>query len=367
MKNILVVRPDRLGDVILATPVVEALQKRYPEAHVTFLVRPAFISILSGFVDGWGVDPEDRAGNYYGVRGFFALVRELRRRQFDLAVTLQSRRRISAALFLARVPVRIGPWSKLHSYLFFNRGVRQRRSQVQKHEAEYNLDLLAPLGIRAHEEKTHAVLPAKSHQEACEWLKQRGVVRGGVMVAVHPGMGGSALNWSEGKYALLVERCLNSGWTVLMTGGQQEGKLLEKIMESLRARVEGETLKRLLIYGGDSARGIDFLAGLFEESVVVVAPSTGPLHLAVALGKPVVTVFPPIRVQSPKRWGPFGVDSKKMAVIVPELECSAVFACKGKGCSNYGCMESVAVSEVFTQVRRQVERNGVRPSHETSL
>src|SRR4051794_14716214 len=140
--RILVVRPDRLGDVILSTPVFEVIKRHYPKSHLTALVRKNVIPILKGLpsVDHFiEYDPENK---HRGIKGFFRLYSDIRRRHFRFAIVLQSNWKIAFAIFLARVRYRVGPLSKVHSFLFFNRGLRQRRSQVEMHESDYNLQLL---------------------------------------------------------------------------------------------------------------------------------------------------------------------------------------------------------------------------------
>ena len=107
-----------------------------------------------------------------------------------------------------------------------------------------------------------------------------------------------------------------------------------------------------MTYGGPSAGPIDQLAGLMSWADVVVAPSTGPLHLAVALGKPVLTFYPPIRVQSAIRWGPYRKEENKDAVLVPEVYCGQEFKCIGNLCNYYPCMKSLTVQQALEQVHR---------------
>ncbi|MGK5086220.1 glycosyltransferase family 9 protein, partial [Bdellovibrionota bacterium FG-2] len=95
-----------------------------------------------------------------------------------------------------------------------------------------------------------------------------------------------------------------------------------------------------IFYGGADSLGLDFLAGLFSAMQVVVAPSTGPLHLAVALGKPVVSFYPPIRVQSAKRWGPLLGEA-----LSPDVSCGQDFRCLGSACPHYLCMELIKVED----------------------
>lgn len=359
--RILVVRPDRIGDVILSTPVITALRKQYPSAHITFLVRDFVAPLVRSLPEVDAVFTYDPNGRHSGIRGFFKLMEEMKAQEFGISIVLQSRFRIAAALFGVGVPNRIGPLSKIHSYLFFNRGTRQHRSQVEMHEADYNLQLLRKLGIRVGSHKLSSKIAVSPERRAWakRWLAEQGWDRalheekghGKRLVAIHPGMGGSALNWPENYYIELVRAICKEGHEVLITGGPGEGPLLER-MKIQAAKTENT----VLLFGGDKSGSVDHLAALFGEVDLVVAPSTGPLHIAVAMGKPVVSFYPPIRVQSAIRWGPYVADSEETGILVPEVYCGEDFKCRGAKCNYFPCMKMISPREALSEVLRLLGR-----------
>ena len=351
--NILVVRPDRLGDVILSTPVFEVIKQHYPKARIIVMVRESLVPIIQGnpFVDHVIVyDPLERHG---GVKGFFRLISDFRALKVRIALVLQSERSIAGALYLARVRYRVGPFSKPHSFLFFNRGVRQRRSHVEMHETDYNLQLLRKLGIRVGTRNipTRVSISEAARDYAREWLLAQGWNGVEPLVAVHPGMGGSALNWPETHYIEFIRGMLRQGRKTIVTAGPQEADLLVRIKEGL-----GKDAARTFFYGGADALGIENLGGIFSFSSLVVAPSTGPLHLAVALGKSVVSFFPPVRVQSAIRWGPYTANESKTKILVPEVYCGQDFACLGSLCNYYPCMKTLTVTQALEQANWLLSR-----------
>jgi ADP-heptose:LPS heptosyltransferase len=368
--RILIARPDRIGDVVLSTPVVSALRRQYPNAHITFLVREIVAPVVRGIPDVDAVFVYDPEGRHGGVRGFFRLMEELKAQRFQIAISLHSVFRIAAALYGVGVPNRIGPLSKPHSFFFYNRGSRQRRSLVEMHEADYNLQLLRKLGIRvgSHHIPTRVGLSDERRAWARKWIAE---ARGKLgleptteagsrrLIAVHPGMAGSALNWPESHYVELVRSLRKEGHDVLLTGGPAEAALLERILGELAKSGE-----KVLTYGGGgggtSSRGsspVDHLTALFAETDLVVAPSTGPLHIAVALGKPVVTFYPPIRVQSAIRWGPYIAEPEDAGILVPEVYCGEDFKCRGSKCNYFPCMKMIGPREAMGEVRRLLGRS----------
>lgn len=370
--RILVARPDRIGDVILSTPVIAALRAQYPDALITFLVR-GFVAPLVRDIPGVdAVFVYDPDGRHAGVSGFFRLMEELKAQHFQISIVLQSTLKLAAALFGVGVPNRIGPLSKLHSYVFYNRGSRQRRSLVEMHEADYNLQLLRKLGIRvgSHQIPSQVSISEEKRLAAREWLAERGWVSESPnrkrLIAVHPGMGGSALNWPENYYVDLIRSLRKEGNEVLLSGGPAEGFLLERIVLELE-----KTDDTVIVYAGkvgEDLAPIDFLGALFAETSLVVAPSTGPLHIAVALGLPVVTFYPPIRVQSAIRWGPYLNEPEDAGILVPEVYCGEDFECRGPKCNYYPCMKMIGPREAMREVSRLLgRRDAERMNKEKAL
>ncbi|MDR3606462.1 MAG: glycosyltransferase family 9 protein [Oligoflexia bacterium] len=350
--RILVVRADRMGDVILSTPVFEVIKRHYPKCHLAVMVREMVAPLIRGLpaVDEVIVYDPDRL--HSGIRGIWRLIRELRSRQFKVAIILQSQWRIGLAAFLARIRFRVGPLGKLHSYFFYNRGVRQRRSQVEMHEADYNLQLLRKLGIRVGTRKVPVRVNCspQSVEEARAWLLSQGWKPGKPLVVVHPGMAGSALNWPEANYIELIRALHRTDHQVLVSGGAAETSLLSRIRETL-----GKALAEKTIFYNGTVNSVEFLAGIYSHANLVVAPSTGTLHLAVALGKPVLTFYPPVRVQSVIRWGPYCVDEDQASILVPDVYCGQDFKCIGNLCNYFPCMRSLTVNQAIEQVKRQLD------------
>jgi ADP-heptose:LPS heptosyltransferase len=368
--RILIVRPDRLGDVILSTPVFEAIKRHYPRAHLCALVRENVAPLLRGLssVDEVMVYDPDR--KHRGLKGLLLLAAQLRKREFRIGVVLQSNWRIALALVLGRVLYRVGPLSKPHSFVFYNRGVRQHRSLVEMHESDYNLQLVRRLGIRVPSRKlpTRVHLPEESLTQAKAWLEERGWDPARPLVAVHPGMGGSALNWPEAHYIELIRALIREGRAVLLTAGPSEAALATRVQGALGDLASSSALAagagRFMSYVNPGDDPVTFLGALYRHASLVIAPSTGPLHLAVAVGTPVVTFYPPIRVQSALRWGPYLPDETHASVLVPENYCGEDFSCRGSLCHYYPCMKSLTVAQALEEANVQLLR--ISPPHPQS-
>lgn len=335
MERILVIRPDRLGDVVLSLPALTALKAQHPQAQITFAVQPWIAEGLEPVLKGFEILRIPR-----GRREWTSLIRS---RHFDAAVVLQSKLGVSLGVWSAGIPLRVGPVSKLHTWLLFNHRIRQRRSRVEKHEAQYNLDLMKPLGVESGE-ATLPLLQSSSESKSTvkQWLENNDVLSR--YVVVHPGMGGSAENWPVAQYQKLVKDLTDAGVKVILSYGASELKLVQKI--------KGQTPAHL--FGGQNPRSLSELGALFAGAKCVIAPSTGPLHWATLFGAPVVSFYPTIRVQSAKRWGPLAPEHKK-SVFIPEVSCRAIMRCNGPKCPDYPCMQKIPAQAVLNAVIKYYE------------
>jgi ADP-heptose:LPS heptosyltransferase len=282
-------------------------------------------------------------------------VSEIRAGKFDVAVTLQASFWVSLALVLAGVRYRIGPYSKWFSYFFFNRGTRQSRSAVEMHESDYNLMLLRKLGIRTPSRRFEPTITvnAEAKERMRAFLHGLGLEDGAKFVVVHPGMGGSALNWPEGYYIDLLQRVAARGVPVIVTGAIAEKTLVERVVGQAKEH-DGKWPIHFFL-GANSATGLQDLVALLSLAHVMVAPSTGPLHIAAALGKRTVSFYSPIKVQSALRWGPYSADEERHVVLVPDALCGQDFKCAGTKCHFYFCMERLGVDEALQGILRQLE------------
>jgi lipopolysaccharide heptosyltransferase II len=351
--KILVVRPDRIGDVVLSTPVLEALKHHYPHAEIHLLVRDSVAPVVQHNPHVAKLLLYRPDSVHAGLSGFLRLAKEIRDEKFDVAVILQVSFAVTAAVAFSRVRARVGPYSKWYSYLFFNRGMRQNRSRVEMHEADYNLMLLRKLGIRAPSRRfaPSITVDADAKERMRQYVRGLGISDGARFAIVHPGMGGSALNWPEGYYVDLIQRLAARGVPVIVTGGVPERGLVERIV----AGAGGAGTVHAFV-GANSPTGLADLIALLSLARVVVAPSTGPLHIASALGKPTVSFYAPIRVQSALRWGPYSADEDRDLVLVPDALCGQDFKCAGRKCHFYFCMERLGVDEALHGVMARFEK-----------
>ncbi len=330
--SILVARTDRLGDMILATPVLRLLRQVYPKAKVIFLVNRAWMDLLDygSEVEVMHFDPEESEDQ---------LADQLRAKSLTMAFVLRDEKKVSRAVKKAGIPFRVGPFSSLRSFFLFNEGRLQSRSKCRTHEAIYNLELLKAL---PEIKIDRAVLPKawiaprrSSQQEVQDWIIKQRFDQKGFRV-FHPGSSGSSRYLPIDLIEKLAQKMISSGVPLVVTGQEQDQKLLDRLVALGAYRFDPE-----------ARFGLSGLAWLYEQARVVCAHGTGPLHLAAAMGAPCFAIFPPIFVLSERRWGPL---SDRSYTWVPNVKCPAYYRCIGERCAEYDCMDRFEVKVALKKI-----------------
>ena len=348
--SVLVLKPCCLGDLLLATAALAALRARFPASRIVVATsawsRPAIEGNpnVDEIMDCDGVG----SGGLPGLRAARRLAGALRRERFDVAVVLDRSPVVAAAPWLAGIPVRAGIDSGGRGFSLTHR----TPALPLRHEAQLYLDVVSTLGSAG----TAPALAYVASEQDAMWAA--GVLPAGPWLAVHPGGGvnpGSTLlgkRWPVERYVETVRQFLNVGWSVALLGGAEDRVLANVFHEML-----GDT-------GPHNAQLADFcgqtsfaqLGALLQRCALFVGNDTGPMHLAVAVGTPVVAVFGP---SQPEVYGPWALESE--AVYHGE-RCQG---CRFRGglaasCAHqYACTAAVTVGEVLAAAKRVLGRAGV--------
>jgi len=323
--NILLVRPDGIGDEILCLPVATRLKQIVPQARIGFLSSRYAAPVLANHPD------VDVVHILTGGERFGEVV-SLFRGGWEAAVFLKPYRRLLAAAFVARVPRRVATGYRWYS-LLANRRVYEHRHDFSKHEAEYNLGLLRGLGLDPGPVRApHLVLTEAEKDEGRRRVD--GLPR--PRVVIHPG-GLTPRHWKMSHYEELVGELLRKGYGVILTGNENERESFGRGMAWSQSHPAV-----LNVLGQLDLRQ---LMSLIAACQVLVSASTGPAHIAAALGVSTVTLFDPRRNMSPIRWHPLGEN----AVLRPDVPTCE--RCIYEACPYWDCLDRITVADVVARVR----------------
>jgi lipopolysaccharide heptosyltransferase II len=322
--RLLVSRTDRLGDLVLALPLVETLKARYPECRVDVMASLYASPILENNdrIDGIVRVQNDQltASRHYRKELELKVVRA----DYRAVLVLYPERRISRLLYRAGIPIRIGTAGRFHSVFFTHRLIHSRKAN-RKHESEYNLDFLRYFREGPAVAQPIVYPTKKELNNAARILEDAGVKQ--PFVVLHPGSGGSAERWPMQNFVELSATLEKGGYRVVMTGSEAEGETVSRLADEAGisiAKITGMTDLRTL-------------TAVLMLAELVVANSTGPLHLAAAAGTRVLGLYPGKQVMSPVRWGPVGYGHR---VLQPQVDQCP---CPDRQCR---CMQTITVQAV---------------------
>lgn len=343
-KHILVARTDKVGDLLLSLPTFQVLKKAFPDARLTALVSPYAKEIVQNH------PAVDAVELYEKEESFFTLSRRFKALNPDVFIALYPRPKQVWAAWMAGIPKRIGTAYRWYSFLLTDK-VKVHRSAGDRHEVEYNLDLVKPLGAEPKNEKIEFPVTESERIFARDLLKEKGTKPKGHYVVVHPGHKGSALNWKPERYGQLVAQlCRQKGLRVVLTGAADETHLISRVTAQVSGL--GSDQKPILLIGECTLRQ---LAAVYEGADCFLSGSTGTMHLAAAVGTPTVSLFCTIPQTTPVRWGPWGNES---TVLMPQnLQCRD---CQRGACSKHDSMDAISVEEVLRVLQKYISNKASR-------
>lgn len=304
---ILTVRNDRLGDLILALPTLRALRDAYPDARLGVVASEYAAPVLNLYPDDIEVWPDTDAGRT-----------RLAEDRPDTMLFLYPDKKWAESAYRARIEQRIGTRYRLHSWRF-NIRVPIHRKTNQAHEAAYNLMIGEPLLGEIALIPPALEVDEPTMAETRALLADHDITPDQPYVVLHPGSKGSALDWPAERFQSLASQLAAEQYQVVLTGSVAE--------QSTCIAVAGEHGHSLA-----GATDIPTLAGVLRGAATLIAGSTGPLHLAAAVGTPTIALFSPHHSHSPRRWGPLGDQHFILQPPVPPCRCKT-----GK-CEYDGCM-----------------------------
>ena len=336
--KILVRSTNWVGDAVMSIPALRAIRGRWPNAEIVLLARPWVADLYrgQGFADR--IVRYDHEGKHRGFWGRERLARALRREKFDAAVLLQNAFDAAWLAWRARVPERIGYARHGRSWLLTRPIPVPAKGEVPAHEAYDYLELLRRAGwlerLPRIDEISIAV-PEEDRQKALEALFAAGVRKNALRIAFASGAAyGSAKCWEPERYAELADRLIAAfDADVILFGAPQEDGMAARIAKSMRnpvCNLVGKT-------------PIGELPALLSACRLFIGNDSGAMHVAGAVGVPVIGIFGPTDPEGTRAMTP------QFTLIREPVECSPCFLRK---CPiDHRCMTRISVERVLEAAR----------------
>ena len=350
--EILIVKLSSIGDVVHTLPSLEALYRLYPHAKITWLVEEESSELIRGHPrlsrvivskrKRWIKQLRRPALWLPTIKEIFGFVYELRSVNYDLIIDFQGLFKSGLLVFLCRGNRKVGhDRSRELSYLFLTE--RYPPGFTEQHALEKNLNLVKSLSgtydgrdIRFNANSRESINTNEKEQRKVDcFLREHEIVDQKPLIAVNVMPRWVTKQWDAQKFARLSDQLIKDyNAQIVFTGHKQDTPVIANIisrMTQTAVNASGETTLKELAY-------------LFKRSQLMITTDSGPMHIAAAMGTPVIALFGPT---APWRTGPY---SKSAKIVRSDLYCSPCFK---KKCDHISCMKDITVENVLEAVDKQ--------------
>lgn len=342
--RLLVVIPNWVGDVVLASPVLRALREQLPHAHIGYALRPYVTQVLDG--SGWydALHPWRAAKGVGKATGLLSAVRSVAADRYDAALLLTNAFRAALITRLAGIPTRIGYDRDARGWMLTDRltPLKRGREFVPVPMIPYYARLAARVGVQIRDPQLSLGVTAEQEAAGRQLLDHYGLASGGY-VAVNTGAAfGASKCWLPARFAATCDAIQSQlGLKPVLVGAPGELPLMRSIADQAQQPVTvmhapGTTLGSLKV--------------IVRESAALLCNDTGPRHYAIAFGRPVVTIFGPTHPE----WTDTHYASE--TIVQRRVPCGP---CQLKRCPlDHRCMRAVTVEDVIRALKGRLEGAG---------
>lgn len=359
--NILIINMMQIGDLMLTTPVLQALRRAYPQARITLLADARWRDLVecNPHLDAClFMDKKGRDKSLLAVARFISRVRTA---HYDLVINLHRNERSSAIAALSGAGTIIGYSKPLFAAGFTQvmknpslaRRAGKRRIPGTQHQVHSHMDVLRQgLGIEPYDGGLEMVLSAENQQKA-DKLWQEHFAADDKVIAFNIGASWETKRWLDAYFAECADQLLEKGYKLAFFGGPMDLDIVEKCI----GQMEHKDSPDLHIFTGKVSLAV--LAGLLRHCCLMLTTDSGPMHIAVAMNLPVVTMFGASPVP-----GFYPYDGRSVLLKTPE-KCHpcGMHSCARPGEENLACMKHIPVVVVMHFVAELLERFRGEPAY----
>lgn len=325
--HIVISRTDGIGDTVLTLPMAGLIKERYPQSTITFIGRSYTrdIVVSSKYIDQFLNWDDYRNSEFESVKILKSL-------QADWILHVFPDKQIADSARKAGIPDRVGTAHKIYHWFNCNHRLNFSRRRSNLHEAQLNCKLLEPLHIKIPSLDSFLryyglrVLSGDNNKiDDLLAIDKKNLV-------LHPKSKGSAREWGLDNFQRLIDLLSQDQFRIFITGSAGEAELMQSFLQHNQGKVYDVTGRFTL----------SELLTFLSKVDAIVAASTGPLHIAAALGTTAIGIYPPLRPMFPTRWAPLGANAE---VLVIDKQCSDCI--KSKDCH---CIRDVLPKQIFDKL-----------------
>lgn len=310
-KRILIVRTDRVGDVVMITPMLREIKKTFPDAFIGTLTQPNTTAILQNnpYVDVLITDDLKK-------ESYKKVIAEIIKYKFTDGLLVLPTERAAYQMFSARIKNRIGVGKKLYEVITFMKSVSRNNYIPLRHEADYCMDLARKIGVVSDNIQPEIFVTDKEKIKALDFYKSIGIKDSTFRIILHTGSRNSAPNWSEEKYLELLKGIIakfpNEDFSIMLTAFEMTDEFKKKVAALNDSRI---------IDVADKITNLRDFIVVISGIDLMLCSSTGPIHLADALDIKCIGIHCHRNVSCSKHWGV--INKKSVNLDVSKEYCDS--------------------------------------------
>jgi len=323
IKKILIIRLDRIGDVILSTPAIRAIRQSFPDAKIHLLIKEY---------------TKDLVVNNPNIDRLLIYGKEKIASDYDLAIALHPGLNQNYLTFISGAKTRVGYTGWGGGFFLTHKLIDDREIRI-RHEVESALEVVEKIGCATNDKSLEISTTEEGERFAKDFFQKNGFKEEDILIVIHPGARQEYLRWKKEGFAEVADRLIKEiEAKVILIGAKEEKKLIEEVVFFMQEKpIQAVGLK------------LTELISLIKRCKLFIGNSTGPMHIAVALKVPVVAIFGPIHpLDSYLEWGPWAEGN---TVVSKNLNC---FHCHPGDCFHFKCLKLITSEEVFIACKEQL-------------
>jgi len=323
IKKILIIRLDRIGDVLLSTPAIRAIRFAFLRCQLHVLVSDYTKDLLinNPHIDRLLVYKKDKLS-----------------RDYSLAIALHPGLRQNYLTFISGARFRIG-YTGWGGGFFLTHRLKDDRIKRIRHEVESALEAVGMAGGVIQDKHLDISVTQEGERFAVNFFSEYGLQDKDLIVAIHPGARQVYIRWKKEGFAQVAERLIREdNAKVILIGSKEEEALIKEVVSLMKE-------KPILAVG----LKLTEVVSLIKRCNLFIGNSSGPMHIAAALGVPVVAIFGSIHpLDSYKEWGPWGTSQ---VIVSKDLNCRH---CHPSDCKTFDCMRLISSEDVLEAAQKLI-------------
>ena len=315
VRKILIIRLDRIGDLVLSTPAIRAVRQSYPKSRVDLLVNSY---------------TRDLVVNDPNVDQLLVYKESALDKNYDVAIALHPGLMQNFLTFASGAVWRVG-YTGWGGSFFLTHPVKDDRARRVRHEVVSALEVVGRVGCVTSDVSLEVSLTPDGDKEAGDFLQKHGLGSGDPFIVMHPGSRQDYIRWHSERFAQVADAIAQEfGVKIILTAGARETQLVERVKSLMEQ--EAICAARLSLTG---------IVSLLNRAKLYIGNCTGPMHIASALGVPVVAIIGTMHpLDSYQAWGPWGTPN---IVVHKDSDCKN---CHPGDCQDFNCMSAITVEDV---------------------